>query len=270
VDLLGTFPATADTVLQAFAPHRMGGLGFAQVWVQRRGSRSDTWTPLYETEEVTAFTGVALSWELSSLLTEGTEAIQELAGYVLRAQERAAPLGLFAEPRETPEVAAQRSARLISLKSRFARSIEMRLMPQGRAFPSRAVWRTAYSMGFAWGALDLFHWPAPDVGRPLFRLNALGEPGYFIPERAAEGEGTPGIALSFELPLSPVPLAAYDRMSVALSYFRQRLGGRPLTADGAELDGDRLYDDRDTLQDVIQEMSRAGIAPGSPEAARFF
>jgi hypothetical protein len=59
-------------------------------------------------------------------------------------------------------------------------------------------------------------------------------------------------------------------MGVALAYLRQKLGGRPMATDGAELDADRLYEDRDALADAVQEMARAGIAPGSPDAQRVF
>ena len=90
------------------------------------------------------------------MFTEGIEAIQELARYVLRVETSAARIGASAIPGEAPDVAAARAARLIALKTQFARSVEMRLLPQGRAFPARAVWRAMYSLGLDWGAHDLF------------------------------------------------------------------------------------------------------------------
>lgn len=256
----------------AFALEKRGSLGFASIWaLPQVGTRQQPyWVHLDEIQTNTRLIGLALSWELASLLTEGTEAIAELAAYVLRTEERARTLGLQAVAREEPSEAATRARRLTTLRMQFSRPVEMRLMPQGRFFPARAIWRAAYALGLTWGDLDLFYWRDTVSGRRLFRLNALGTPGYFLPERAAEGEGKQGIALSFELPHNPAPLQTYDRMGVALSYFRQQLGGRPLTAGGAELDGDRLWIDRDTLAEAIQEMSRVGIAPGSPEAARLF
>jgi hypothetical protein len=278
IDLVGRFPLPASSFQRAFPPNERGGLGFAQFWIQkgRSGSPVGRWQRLDSLSGEERLFAVALTWELASLLSEGTDAIRELAGYLLQAGIRAEPLFLVAHSRETPEEAARRAGHLAAIKSRFARTVEMRLLPGsngvgiGRSFPARAIWRAAYALGMHWGDLDLFHWHDPKTGVRLFSMNAVGYPGYFLPERAAEGEGTPGIALSFELPRCPSPVATYDRMSVALAYLRQHLGGRTLTPDGAELDGDRLYDDRDALAEAVQEMSQQGIAPGSPTAERFF
>ncbi|MDX1933515.1 MAG: cell division protein ZipA C-terminal FtsZ-binding domain-containing protein [Capsulimonadales bacterium] len=268
VELVGRYPISAAALSQAFPPGGTG-LGFGRLRIQRERSQG-RWSP-FDRERIDGrIEGIAFSWELASLLTEGTEAVRELAGYLLRTEEIAGRLFLQTAPSDTPEEAAVRAARLAEIKRRFARSVEMRLLPQGRSFPTRAVWRHAYALGLRWGDLDLFHWHDPVADLRLFSLNALGHPGYFLPERAAEGEGTAGIALSFELPRCPAPIETYDRMGVALAYLRQHLGGRPQTGDGRELDADRLYDDRDALDDAVREMNRFGIAPGSPTAVRFF
>jgi len=194
----------------------------------------------------------------------------ELAGYVLRVQECAVPFGLQVAPREDPVEAVHRATQLSELRQRFGYSVELRLMPQGRSFPARTVWQTAYSLGFIWGDMDLFHWHDSVSGQRLFSLSTVGHPGYFLPERAAEGEGTQGIALSFALPHNPDPLATYDRMGIALAHFRKQLGGFPRTPTGLELDADQLWSDRDLLAIAVQEMSRAGLPPGSPEALKVF
>jgi cell division protein ZipA len=235
-------------------------------------SRDARWQPLEEVADHASASALALTWELAALLSpDWTDAARDLASFAAEAGRTAAPLGWSVAPREAPAEAAQRAVRLIALKDRFARSVEMRLLPQGRRFPARDVWRAAYALGMEWGDMDLFHWRETRSGKRLFTLSAVGGgTTYFLPERAAEGEAVAGLALSFELPLSPAPLATYDRMAVALDYLRQKLGGRPTAPDGAELDGDRLWSDRDALTDAVEEMTRAGIAPGSPEAARFF
>lgn len=270
VRLEGNYPIPAAGVWAAFGDTAaIIDLGFFRLWAQRP-ERSPFWRTGEEIPTEGPLIAAALTWKLSSLLSSGRAAAEELAGYVLRAGERAAPLGLTAVAAEEPHRAAGRAARLTSIRDRFAKTVEMRLVPQGRAFPARQVWRTAYAMGLEWGDMDLLHWRDPAAGVPLFSVSSLGKPGYFLPERAAEGEGVPGIALAFELPRNPAPVETYDRMAMALAYFRQRLGGRPLTADGAELDADRLDEDRDALERAVTEMSAAGVPPGSAEAEAFF
>lgn len=260
-------------ILSAFPAPVRAALDFPRLWAQRTmPGGAAVWQPVEEIDPAARFANLTLAWELTTLVGEESgELARHLSHLVVAASRAALPLGLSqASAREEAREAARRTLRLREIREKYARAVEMRLIPAGRSFPSRDVWRGAYSLGLQWGDMDLLHWDDPATGTRLFTVSGAGQPGYFLPERAAEGEGVAGIALAFELPFSPAPLVVYDRMAVALSYFRQRLGGRPTARDGAELDADRLYDDRDALEEAIAEMARAGIAPGSAEAARFF
>lgn len=279
VDAFGERRVPLGDVLAALTPGIRADLDFPRVWGRPPGTapvREAGWfpLPLSEGDAISGdlpLGGVALTWPLTGLVSEGAEAARDLARYTAVAGQAFAPLGWDAvAPREAPDAAAARAAALNRIKGRFAQTIEMRLAAAGKPFPSRDIWRAAYALGLTWGAMDLFHWSDPVTGTPLFTLSSLGQPGYFLPERAAEGERVPGIALGFELPTAPAPLETYDRMAVAMDYLRHRLGGRTTAPTGADLDADRLYADRDALAETITQMRRAGISPGSPEAARYF
>jgi cell division protein ZipA len=272
VDLRGALPLAAERVREAFTPEVRARLGHPAVWVRPQGR--DRWALLdsaADTDAARRFEGVALAWDLSGMLSEGVELARELGALAAGASEGAARLGRIASPRDTPEQAAERAARLLDLRARFGRSVELRLMPTGRPFPARQVWRAAYALGLEWGDLDLFHWRDPlPPRRRLFTLSAVGLPGYFLPERAAHGEGVHGVALGFDLPYSPDPVGVFDRAAVALTYLRQALGGRATSRDGRDLDADALADERDALTDAVAEMNRLGLAPGSAAALRLF
>lgn len=260
-------------VLETLTAETRAALRFPRVWGRTPES---SWFPLpYSALEGLPdadlpLGAVAFSWALSQFVSEGPEAVREMEGYRRETERRFTPLGWSVAPREEPDAAASRSARLNRIKARFARPVEMRLVPQGRLFPARLVWRGVYALGLTWGEMDLFHWHEPLSGRRLFTLSSLGQPGYFLPERAAEGEGVPGLSLGFELPTAPAPGETFDRMAVALTYLRHQLGGRPTAADGTELDAERLDTDRESLEEAVAQMTRSGISPGSPEAARYF
>lgn len=269
IDLAGTGTLEAGRVRQFLPPERRAALDFPHLWGRPVGRNG--WVPLDQADPTLALDSVALSWDLSALFSEDiVDVARDLGAYVAATGHLASALNRTVSPREEPERAARRAADLRTLRERFGRSVEMLLLPTGRPLPSRAIWRAAYALGLEWGDLNLFHWYDPHTDRRLFTLSALGKPGYFLPERAAEGEGVVGIALGFELPPCPAPLEVYDRMAIALAYLRQRLGGRPATPDGAELDAERLDAHREALAEAVVEMARAGLAPGSPEAARFF
>ena len=199
-----------------------------------------------------------------------TEMVHRVDQLLYSTEEWASLLHRRALMTEPPRETALKAARLIGLKERFARSMEMRLVATSRPYDLRSVWRGVYSLGFLWGNLDLFYWHDPIKQTPLFTLSALGDEGYFLPERVAEGGSVPGISLSFDLPTCSVPLAVYDRMAIALVYLRDQWGGRPQTASGGVLDGEGLEESRGALEFLVREMEAAGIAPGSPEAARLF
>ena len=126
-----------------------------------------------------------------------------------------------------------------------------------------------HGLGFGWGHLDLIHWPAAPQ-RGLFTLTSAGKPGYFLPERAAEGETVPGLILSFELPSCPAPLATFDAMALALAHFRETLGGRPTDSGNRELDTERLEAERESVAGAVAQLQQAGITPGSREALALF
>lgn len=241
-------------------------LGMVRLWGQLKDS--SRWVLMEEMPGSTVYREGALCWELSSLFVIGRQAEYVLDGYVNLISRYVS--GLSPELRETTKEAGVRATRFAAIRNLYGRSLEMRLLPQGHPFPTREIWRAAYSLGFTWGHLDLFHWHDSLGARRLFSLSSVGHPGYFLPEHVSQGGANTGIALGFELPFAPAPVETYDRMAVALAHFRQKLGGRPMTADGAELDADRLYADRDTLEAAIATMNEAGISPGSPEAARIF
>jgi FtsZ-interacting cell division protein ZipA len=127
-----------------------------------------------------------------------------------------------------------------------------------------------YALGFVWGPMDLFYWYDASEQTRLLTISRLGQPGTFLPERAEEGEGIPGLVFSFELPACPAPVTVFERMAIALAHLREPLHGRPVTRDGKELDSDRLQDMRDEVAHAEQELKALGLAPGSPQAKAFF
>jgi hypothetical protein len=228
--------------------------------------------PIVPGAKIPAQIGVlTLCWSLTELPGDSLpEMIRELEQLLFAVQDWASILDRRAVITESLRDIALKSARLIGLKGRFAHTIEMRLAATTAPYALLDVWRTAYSLGFVWGNLDLFHWHDPIQRTPLFTLSALGDEGYFLPERVAEGGRVPGLSLSFDLPTCPAPLAVYDHMAIALLYLRDKLGGKPHTPRGQELDGESLEESRSGLEFLVREMEAAGIAPGSPEATRLF
>lgn len=270
VDLLGTNAVTGERVAALLTTRARADLGFPKVWGRPAGR--DGWTRPEYAPLGSLFGTLALCWDLTGpgLLSEGPELARDLGARFAGAARLATDLGRTAEARESPEAGAARAARLGDLRERFGRSVEMRLVPDGRPFPARAVWRAALLLGLRWGDLDLFHGYDASGQTQLFTLSALGAPGYFLPEHAAQGASVAGVGLSFDLPASPAPLAVFDRMALALAFLRQQLGGRPVTSAGADLDADCLETERDALEGMVSEMARANVAPGSPEAALLF
>jgi hypothetical protein len=271
VDIVGETPVQRDALLIALeSGHWHERMGAFSLW----GAMRPGWPYvriLPGAKIPNQMQVLTICWPLAEMPGDSlTEMIQEVERLHFAAQDLALLFDRKARFPEPSRETSLRAATLIGLKGRFARSLQMCLVPTSRPYPAQSVWRAAYSLGMTWGNLDLFHWHDPAQHTPLFTLSALGDEGYFLPERVLEGGSIPGLSLSFDLPTCPVPLAVYDHLAIALLYLRDKLGGKAQTATGQELDGEGLEESRGGLEFLVREMETAGIAPGSPDAARLF
>lgn len=264
-DLAAPEPITREVLELALTDLDFGG---GTLW----GFQHGEWLPLSRERGLPrpSYQALTLAWDLLALPGGSLAELSSAGSQALAiAHTLAERLGVHVTRSDSPPEAARRAASLVLLKQRFARSVELRLLAPGTPFFSRPVWRAAYSLGFGWGHLDLLHWPAVPQ-RPLITLTSLGKPGYFLPERAAEGESLPGLALSFELPACPAPLETFDAMALALASLREQLGGRPTDSTGRELDSERLEAERTQIAAAVAQLEAAGIKTGSAEALIFF
>lgn len=273
LDISGDF--TLGEIMEMLSPQVRSSLGFPRIWFRAPGTNKNTdrWHVmpyLGETALELVAGGIAAGWSLTHFSSSREEAAQEMERYLRSASRFFQPAGAIVELRESLDSSVRKAQRINLLRTRFARSVELRLLPAGRPFPARNVWRCAYALGLEWGEMDLFHWENPATGNRLFTLSGLGSPEFFLPERAAEGEGVNGIALGFELPTARAPLQTLDRMALALEYLRNHLDGKPVTAKGEELDGERFQEIREQLEEDLEHLNSLGILPGSPEAQQFF
>jgi hypothetical protein len=269
-------PTTPRTVAEAyphFAPGVRAVLDFPRVvaHIPSRGGDGERAVPFQDAPENARVRAVTLIWSLPDLISIGNErdAVADLRRFLVEAGKIGIDGAMTVTPLQDPAESAHRAVTLRALLRKVGGQAGLRLVPASGSFASRDVWRALYSLGLEWGSMDLFHWSG-GTGTSQFRVLSSGNPPYFLPERAAEGERVPGLVLEYDLPRSPDPLAVFDRMAVALSYLRSILGGRPLTSHGAELDAERLDEERDALEDAVQALTNAGIAPGSETARRFF
>ena len=279
-------PTTARTVADLvpyFSLPARAALDFPRVLAHipsRSGGDNERILPLDAAPETARVRAVTLTWSLPDLISIADErdAVADLRRFIAGAGQIGTDAGMVVTAQQDPGDAARHAARLHSLLRVSGGQNELRLVPVSGSFLSRDVWRAAYSLGLAWGNMDLFHWHGGSKvsvngggdTASRFRILSTGTPPYFLPERAAEGERVPGMILEYDLPREPDPVAVFDRMAVALSYLRGVLGGHPVTNAGAELDADRLDEQRDALANAVRAMTDAGIAPGSDAARRFF
>lgn len=265
-------PRTAGELLPYFSPDVRARLDFPRLLFtipsRRGGERVLSAGDAPANARVLA---VTLVWSLPDLLSIGSEreATGDLHRFAIEVGRLGVGIGMTATALTDPGDAARRAVGLRALLRKVGGQSELRLLSGSGSFASRDVWRAVYSLGLIWGNLDLFHFDG-GTGTSRFRVLSSGNPPYFLPERAAEGERVPGIVLEYDLPRSPDPLAALDQMAIALSYLRVTLGGHPVTRRGTDLDAETLDAERDALEAAVQAMTNAGIAPGSDAAARFF
>jgi len=107
-------------------------------------------------------------------------------------------------------------------------------------WPARDVWRALISLGFTWGAMNLFHLGDASGNRSLYHVHALTEPYAFLPERAAEGERIHGLVVASDPTWHPSTRPVRRHMVMALAALQALLGGTPVDRNGEALDGAEL------------------------------
>ncbi|MBC7806839.1 MAG: hypothetical protein H7145_11890 [Akkermansiaceae bacterium] len=284
IRLTPTAARTAADLSPYFAHPVRAALDFPRVTAHipsRVGGDNERTLPLDTTPDTARVRAVTLTWSLPDLISIGSErdAVADLRRFLAEVGRIGIDAGMTVTALQDPADAARHAVTIRTLLRKLGGQSELRLVPVSGSFASRDVWRALYSLGLTWGNMDLFHWhggnavTASGAGTSAtsrFRVLSSGTPPYFLPERAVEGERVPGLILEYDLPHAPDPVAVFDRMAIALSYLRSVLGGHPVTKGGAELDADHLDAERDALENAIQAMTNAGIAPGSDTALRFF
>ena len=273
IRFLPTMPRTVSEVYRFFAPEVRATLDFPRVLLHLPSRSGDDVRviPLDDAPENARVRAVTLLWSLLDLISIGNErdAVADLRRFIVESGKIGTDAQMTVTALQDPTQTAHRAVTIRSLLHKANRQTQMRLLPVSGSFASKKVWRAVYSLGLVWGNMDLFHWNA-STDTSQFRILSAGNPPYFLPERAVEGERVPGLILEYDLPRSSNPLAVFDRMAIALSYLRSVLGGYPIIPSGAELDAERLDEERGALENAIQAMTNAGIAPGSETARRFF
>ena len=271
--LVATTPKTVADGQVVFAPDVLDALDFPRAFahIPSRTGTGERILPLETAPGDAPLVGVTLAWSLPDSLSIGDERelVADLRGYIAETARLGLPTAFIVENPPAPAVAAHRATSLCALLRKVGGQRELRLLSRHGMFASRDVWRAVYCLGLTWGNMDLFHWSG-GTDTSHFRVSSSGNPPYFLPERAAEGERVPGVVLEYDVPRSVDPVAVFDRMAVALSYLGATLSGRPVTRTGSELDADVLDAERDGLQEAVLALTNAGIAPGSGAAHRFF
>jgi cell division protein ZipA len=140
--------------------------------------------------------------------------------------------------------------------------------PEGEHFDGVQLWDALTSLGLRWGDGDYFHWESPHaVGDDhVFSVGTTTEPGYFLPELATSGRlQVADLAFGFMPMRAHDPLEVLDAMLRGARYVQRRLGGEIRGADGSPLDEHAI---RHAIEQLVRDMERAGVAPGSHTALR--
>jgi len=142
--------------------------------------------------------------------------------------------------------------------------------PEGKPFAGREVWDVMLCLGLDYGDGDLFHWiNNSGFGNDhFFTVETSTPPGYFLPQRMASGQGDVGdLIFNFSIPRSADPLAVFDSMVKAVEYAQDRLGGTILLDAGEPFDREA---ERKKIENVVEELDKAGFVPGESATCRVF
>lgn len=145
------------------------------------------------------------------------------------------------------------------------------VLQSNSTFNGLRAWDALLCTGLKWGDGDLFHWNNFDSGYGHdrhFSVWTSTEPGYFLPEEIKNRNMQPAdLVFGFSVPRSAEPKLVFDAMLNVVKYCRQRLGGTILNANGLPFNE---TEERKKLHELVDDMHRNGLIPGSDPALRMF
>lgn len=157
-------------------------------------------------------------------------------------------------PEQNKAEAAKRSEELVAMKGQLNDTVGMALAGD---FQLADVADCALSLGLKRKDNRFVWYGGHTMGDPIFEVTAEGAeltPG-------AQG-GTPKVNFTFTVAAVKQPNKVLERMFAAVYYFRKRLGGEVLMADGNP-PGDGVARGEDpSLQATVKKIEDAGLRPG--------
>jgi len=259
-------PQAAESLFDPRWRKRFGGF-------MMYGLDADTgrWTFAVSSDGPRAVSTLKLAWDLAQ---EGAPAA-EPALFEQRLAESAVKLKKLGEPRLQPSLspadASRRASDLAAVKEELDQTVHLVLKaPEGRRFDGREVWDVMLSLGLEWGDMDCFHWNNPSgIGEDyFFSVETSTPPGYFLPEQIAAGKvQVEDLIFGFSIPRSPRPAEVFERISRAVEYCRQRLGGEieDSAGDPADLPGMKAE-----VAAIEARLTTAGLPPGADPTLHLF
>ncbi len=249
---------------------------FGPAWGAAHGSptlygRSDgAWTFVLASDAPERLDALSLGWDLVPFDAGPQSAdVLELRTRAVEAAASALAPGVRVSTTVTSADAAARAARLVAWREAWDLDVQVLLVaPDGESFGGVQIWDALTSLGLRWGDGDYFHWENPyEVGEgPLFSVGTTTEPGYFLPELAASGDlHVADLDFGFAPARVHDPVAVFEAMMRGVRYAQRRLGGELQRLDGTQLDEAAL---RAEIEQLVQEMTRGGVMPGSEVALR--
>jgi cell division protein ZipA len=173
-------------------------------------------------------------------------------------------------PRESPDQAAARSAKLRNFKNEVYTEVIVVLKAESE-FNSKDFWNTLVDLGLRWGDGDLFHWENSknDIGGDFFfSVWTSTDPGYFLPEQIVSGRFKPrDLIFGFSVPRSADPESVFEMMIESVENCREKLGGVILDENGNSFDK-KLHQVR--IRDSMLRMKEEEFDQGQGLTLRIF
>ncbi|KAA3633324.1 MAG: hypothetical protein DWQ08_02060 [Proteobacteria bacterium] len=138
-----------------------------------------------------------------------------------------------------------------------------------RQFKGQEVLRAVEGSGMRYGDLKVFHGPDSANGEALYSLANMVKPGFFELDKMKEFS-TPGLTMFMSVPRCASPADVFTRMAYVAGKISNQLGGVMLDQKKQMLDDASVKQIRRQVEEMGQDMTRKGMAPGSEEALRLF
>ncbi len=264
VELVGQYTSRAPSVAPLLSQPWHSNLGQPQVFVLRPGD-SD-WIRLIPNQNE-EYDSILLAWDYVS--DQGQLSFNSASHLLNMAESFANQIGRKAVSLTDIALVEDIAKSLRQIESELDTGLSVGVVG-GMAVFERDLWILCSGLGLSFSPTGSFDWLVPQHPHPVLSVTPIGSTESFSLANVQAGLSHQGVSIGFRLATCPAATVAAEGVFRVADVIAQAIHGTVFDDSQRSLTPHIRAEIKRDLDTAITFLSKAGLAPGSPEALKIF